>query len=143
MNMTAKHSALDQYNKVGIQGGVDAASPHRLIQMLMEGALDKIAIAKGHMQQGNIAEKGAHISWAIAIIDGLKVSLDKSAGGEIAENLDALYDYMQRTLLKANLDDDPALLDEVSGLMATIKDGWDNIPEEYRTPRAAGRPEGR
>ena len=140
MNMTAKNSALDQYNKVGVHGGVDSASPHRLIQMLMEGVLDKIAIAKGHMQQGNIAEKGAHISWAISIVDGLKVSLDQSAGGEIASNLDALYEYMQQQLLQANIDNNPALLDEVSKLMLTIKDGWDNIPEEYRVAGVVKKP---
>lgn len=140
MNMTAKNSALDQYNKVGVHGGVDSASPHRLIQMLMEGVLDKIAIAKGHMQQGNIAEKGAHISWAISIVDGLKVSLDRSAGGEIASNLDALYEYMQQQLLQANIDNNPDLLDEVSKLMLTIKDGWDNIPEEYRVAGVVKKP---
>lgn len=140
MNMTAKNSALDQYNKVGVHGGVDSASPHRLIQMLMEGVLDKIAIAKGHMQQGNIAEKGAHISWAISIVDGLKVSLDQSAGGEIASNLDALYEYMQQQLLQANIDNNPDLLDEVSKLMLTIKDGWDNIPEEYRVAGVVKKP---
>lgn len=140
MNMTAKNSALDAYKKVGVHADIEAASPHRLIQMLMEGALDKIAIAKGHMQQGNVAEKGAHISWAIAIIDGLKTSLDKSAGGEIAENLDALYEYMQNQLLRANIDNSVEKLDEVSRLILTIKDGWDNIPDEYKEPGAVKRP---
>jgi flagellar protein FliS len=138
--MTAKNSALDQYNKVGVHGGVDSASPHRLIQMLMEGVLEKIAIAKGHMLQGNIAEKGAHISWAISIVDGLKVSLDKSSGGEIANNLDALYEYMQQQLLQANIDNNPDTLDEISKLMLTIKEGWDSIPDEYRVPGAVKKP---
>lgn len=140
MIMTVKSNALSEYSKVGAQSGVESASPHRLIQMLMEGALDKLAIAKGFIQQGNIAGKGAHISWAIAIIDGLKTSLDKSAGGEIAENLDALYDYMQRTLLQANLDNNTDQLDEIMGLMQTIKGGWDDIPEEFKVPGAVKRP---
>jgi len=140
MNMIVKNNALAEYKKAGAQAGVDSASPHRLIQMLMEGALDKLAIAKGFIQQGNIAGKGEHISWAIAIIDGLKTSLDKSAGGEIAENLDALYDYMQRTLLQANLDNSIDQLDEVSKLMLTIKDGWDNIPEDFKVPGAVKHP---
>lgn len=140
MNVTVKSNALSEYSKVGAQSGVESASPHRLIQMLMEGALDKLAIAKGFIQQGNIAGKGAHISWAIAIIDGLKTSLDKSAGGEIAENLDALYDYMQRTLLQANLDNNIDQLDEVMSLMQTIKSGWDDIPEEFKVPGAVKRP---
>ena len=132
---------MDQYKQVGVHSaGIESASPHRLIQMLMEGALDKLAIAKGHMNQGNIAAKGEHISWAIAIIDGLKTSLDKSAGGEIAENLDALYEYMQQRLLQANVDNSVEMLDEVIKLILSIKDGWDNIPEEFKAPGAVGRP---
>lgn len=141
MNMTLKINALDQYKKVSVQSaGIESASPHRLIQMLMEGALEKLAIAKGHMQQGNIAAKGENISWAIAIIDGLKTSLDKSAGGEIAENLDALYEYMQTRLLQANVENSVEMLDEVTKLILSIKDGWDNIPEEFKAPGAVSRP---
>jgi len=140
MNMIVKNNALAEYQKNGTQAGIDSASPHRLIQMLMEGALDKLAIAKGHITQGNIAGKGAHISWAIAIIDGLKTSLDKSAGGDIAENLDALYEYMQKTLLEANLNNNIEQVEEVSQLMLTIKDGWDNIPEDFKVPGAVQRP---
>ncbi len=122
------HSALQQYRNVGAQTGVEAATPHRLIQMLLEGALEKINLAKGYMQRGNISEKGSHISWAISIIDGLRMSLDKSAGGEIAENLDALYEYMGRRLAEANLKDDEAMLDEVCSLLMEIKSAWDAVP---------------
>ena len=121
-------SALQQYKKVGTQTSVESASPHRLIQMLMEGALEKINLAKGYMQRGEIALKGSHISWAISIIDGLRMSLDKEAGGEIAENLDALYDYMGRRLAEANLDNNVEMLDEVAGLIIEIKSAWDAIP---------------
>ncbi len=121
-------SALQQYKKVGTQTGVESASPHRLIQMLMEGALEKINLAKGYMQHGDVALKGSHISWAISIIDGLRMSLDIEAGGEIAENLDALYDYMVRRLVEANLDNDVEILNEVSGLILEIKTAWDAVP---------------
>jgi len=122
-------SALQHYRKVGTQTGVEAATPHRLIQMLLEGALEKINLAKGYMQRGSIAEKGSHISWAISIIDGLRMSLDKTSGGEIAENLDALYDYMGRRLTEANIHNDESMLDEVSGLLLEIKSAWDAVPE--------------
>lgn len=127
--------ALSQYRSVGVQGSIADANPHRLIQMLLEGALDKVNTAKGHMERGEIAAKGKHISWAISIIDGLRASLDLSAGGELAGNLDALYDYMNRQLLNANLRNDAALLDEVRGLLQEIKQGWDAIPAELRQGR--------
>lgn len=122
-------SALQQYNQVRTHAQVEGASPHRLIQMLMEGALDKIQIAKGYMERGKIPEKVRHINWALSIIDGLQNSLDMEKGGDIAQHLDALYDYMQRRLIVANMDNDPAILDEVAGLMVEIKSAWDAVPQ--------------
>ena len=119
--------AVNQYTKVGVQTGVESASSHRLIQMLLDGALSKISIAGGHMKRGEIPEKGAHISWAISIIEGLRSSLNRESGGELAENLDRLYEYMLRQLVVANLRNDPAVLDEVHGLLAEIRSGWMGI----------------
>ncbi|HHH36398.1 MAG TPA: flagellar export chaperone FliS [Gammaproteobacteria bacterium] len=142
--MLAK-SALQEYQQVGKKAAVEDASPHRLIQMLMEGALEKIAAAKRFMEQGAIPEKGAHISWAVSIIDGLRASLDKSAGGEIALNLEELYLYMMRRLTEANLKNDPACLDEVTSLLVQIKSAWDAIApeaermEQERLSRAAAQ----
>ena len=124
--------ALDGY-KQGIRSEVETASPHRLIQMLMQGALEKIAIAKGFMQQQGvqaIAAKGEQITWAISIIDGLKVSLDKSTGGDIADNLESLYVYMIKRLMEANLHNKIEYLDEVAGLLKEIKSSWDAIPRD-------------
>ncbi len=132
MNYSSHANGAQQYKKVGAQSGVASASPHRLIQMLLEGALEKINLAKGYMQRGEIALKGNHISWAISIIDGLRMSLDREAGGEIADNLDALYDYMGRRLAEANMSNDPAMLEEVSALLLEIKSAWDAIPQEFR-----------
>ena len=137
MNYPVKNAALQQYGQVSAQSGVAYATPHRLIQMLFDGALDKLALARGHMQRGEVALKGSHISWAISIIDGLRMSLDKEAGGEIAQNLDAVYGYMQLRLLHANLHNDVEIISEVSTLLRTIKDAWDQIPAEFRnTPHA-------
>lgn len=131
MNMTMRN-ALDQYKKVGVQSGVESASPHRLIQMLMAGVLEKISAAKGFMARGDIRQKGEQIGWAISIIDGLRVSLDKNVGGELVDNLDALYEYMGQRLLLANMHNDSEKLDEVLGLMREIKAGWDGIAKEAR-----------
>jgi flagellar protein FliS len=125
--------AMKQYQQVSVHSGVLGASPHRLVQMLMEGALEKIALAKGHMINNNIASKGENISKAIAIVGGLHSSLNTDAGGEIAENLGSLYDYMTNRLVIANLHNDEAILDEVAGLMVEIKMGWDGIPEVFKS----------
>ena len=132
MNMAKLHSAVKQYNKVGVSSGVESASPHRLIQMLMVGALEKINTAKGHMVRGEVSSKGGNISWAISIIDGLRASLDLNTGGEIAQNLDDLYDYMGRRLARANVENDTDILDEVASLLQSIKESWDEVPERMK-----------
>jgi len=95
-------------------------------------ALTRIAEAKGSIERGETARKGEQIGKALAIVEGLLMSLDGEKGGEIAENLTRLYDYMARNLVKANLQDDAAALDEVSSLIRELKDGWEAIPVEVR-----------
>lgn len=130
MSFAGVRNALDQYSKNAVRTGVESASPHRLIQMLMEGALDKIAAAKGHMERGEIQFKGAQIGGAISILEGLKSSLDKDKGGEIAQNLEDLYIYMERRLIESNRANDTSLLDEVSDLLKQIKEAWDAIADQ-------------
>ncbi len=120
-------AALRQYQQVGVKAQVTEADPHRLIQMLMQGGLDRMSQARGAMERGDFAEKGVLLGKAIAIIGGLRDVLDKKAGGELAENLDSLYEYMSMRLFEANRNNDPQLLDEVSALLGEIKEGWDGI----------------
>lgn len=121
-------NGANAYAKVGMETGVAAASPHKLIVMLFEGALVAIKTAMQQMSEGNIAEKGMAISKAIMIIDGgLRASLDKKAGGDIAESLDALYEYMGKRLLEANLKNDVKILEEVHTLLQELKTAWDAI----------------
>lgn len=134
MTYTSAHNALGQYSKMAVQTGVESATPHRLIQMLMEGVLEKIARAKGFMQRNDIRAKGQQIGWAISILEGLKASLNKSEGGEIAQNLEDLYTYMEQRLIVANRENDPAILDEVMTLMRQIKEGWDGIADKVNQP---------
>lgn len=123
--------ALDGYGRGAVESEVNFASPHRIIQMLMEGALSKIATAKGCIARNDIAEKSRQITWGMNIIQGLRTSLDAQKGGEVAANLDSLYEYMGRRLLEANVSNDVAILDEVSSLLMEVKTGWDNIPAEF------------
>ncbi len=130
MSFTSGKSAISEYSQVKVQTGVEEMKPHRLIQMLMEGALEKISKARGFIERGDIAGKGENIGSAISIIEGLRVSLDKNAGGDIANNLDMLYEYMGRRLLEANISNNQEYLTEVAGLLLQIKDAWDQIPRE-------------
>jgi len=124
MNGTA---ALRQYQQMSAHSGVMDATPHRLIQMLLDGALTRILSAKGALKQNNTAKKGEQIGSAISIIEGLKASLDFEKGGEISKNLDALYEYINHILLQANIKGDESLLDEAGKLLSQIKMGWDSI----------------
>lgn len=121
------YAAMKQYQTVNVNAQVSEADPHRLIQMLMEGGLQRVAQAKGAMQHGNIGLKGEQIGKAVAILGGLREALDHQQGGEVAGNLDNLYAFMQQRLSQANLRNDPALLDEVTDLLREVKAGWDGI----------------
>lgn len=119
--------ALRQYQKIGSQAQTSEASPHRLVQMLMEGGLDRIAQAKGAMARGDVANKGIFIGKAIAIIGGLREGLDLENASEALRNQDNLYHFMMKRLAEANIKSDPKMLDEVAGLLITVKEGWDAI----------------
>jgi flagellar protein FliS len=121
-------SGASAYGTVGLETGVGAASPHKLIVMLFDGAMAALIKANHNMNAGNIALKGSAISHAISIIDnGLRASLDKDSGGEIAQSLDALYQYMSERLLIANLKNRPEILQEVHGLLKELKGAWVSI----------------
>jgi len=130
MALSKAEQAVKQYKNLGLQGEIEAASPHRLIQMLMDGLLAKIVAARYCIGSNNIAGKGENISMAISIVGGLRASLDMDKGGDIAGNLDNLYDYMERRLLEANLRSDVMILDEIMGLVNEIKSAWDAIGSE-------------
>ncbi|EKS69299.1 flagellar protein FliS [Burkholderia sp. SJ98] len=116
---------------MGVQTGVIGASPHRLIVMLYQGARQAIAQARMHLQQNNVGARGAAIGKAISIIEsGLQQALNKDAGGEIAQRLDALYTYMTRRLLEANIKQNESMLVEVDGLLATLEEAWVGIGQE-------------
>lgn len=116
------------YAQIGVESAVMSASPLQLIVLLFDGALSALVRARLFMQQGELAAKGEALSKAINIIDnGLKAGLDNDKGGEIAENLSSLYDYMIRRLMLANLRNDVAIIEEVEGLLTNIADAWKQI----------------
>ena len=134
-------TAINTYAKVGVESGVAAADPHKLIAMLYQGALLAIANARNAILRKDIAGKGAAISKAILIIEeGLKTSLDRKVGGDLAQNLADLYDYMENRLLQANLHNDTRILDEVAQLLNDLKTAWDEIRPHGHAPRAETAP---
>lgn len=126
---------VQQYASVGVRAGIEDASPHRLIQMLFEGALQRLAAAKGAIQREDRAVKGEQIGKAISIIGGLRESLNPEAG-ELSENLESLYAYMQRRLLEANIESSLEKLEEVTVLLRDIKEAWDGISPEQVSDKA-------
>lgn len=122
--------ALSEYQQVNTIGSTEGASPHRLIQLLMQGFLQRVAEAKGAMQRKDVPSKGMAISKAINIVAGLQASLNKEVPNSLPQQLDSLYDYMQRRLLEANLKSSETALDEVADLMRKIKEGWDGIEQK-------------
>jgi flagellar protein FliS len=132
MTYGKKRSGVAQYGKVATESEAAYANPHRLVQMLMEGVLDKVATAKGCIERNDLEGKGRQITWAMSIINGLRTSLDMETGGAIAVNLDDLYDYMVRRLIDASAQNDAGALSEVIDLMLEIKGAWDAMPDEVR-----------
>lgn len=124
-------SGANAYASVGVSTGVMGASPHRLTALLYQGARTAVAQARMHMQAGNVGPRGEAIGKAIRIVEsGLQQSLNLEAGGEIAQRLNALYDYITRRLLEANIEQSETMLIEVDRLLATLEEAWSGIAAE-------------
>jgi flagellar protein FliS len=132
---SASRYGTSAYAQVGLETGVLAASPHKLILMLFEGARIALASAIVHMKNGEITAKGEAISKAITIItSGLQASLQIKEGGELGERLNALYDYMSRRLLEANLYNRPEYIEEVARLLGELNQAWEAIGPASMSP---------
>ncbi len=132
MNNLAYRSALQQYEQVKTTSAVASSDGYRLVQLLLEGALERLAAARGHMERGELASKGERIGRVLAIVAELRGTLDMDRGGDIARNLRDLYDYAESLLLRANTENRVDHLEEVSSLIREIKLGWDGISAAVR-----------
>ncbi|WP_339806120.1 flagellar export chaperone FliS [uncultured Marinobacter sp.] len=130
-------NGLQAYQRVNTQTSITDADPHKLIQLLYAGALERINMAKNRMQAKDYAAKGKLINKAIEIIGGLRTFLDLEKGGELSLRLEALYEYMESALLEASVKNDPEKLEEVANLLRSVKEGWDGIRDEVVQQRQA------
>lgn len=137
---TASTSPAQAYSNVGVETGVMAANPHKLILMLFDGALLAIATATHALEESNIPAKGAAVSKAIDIVgSGLKASLDFNAGGDLAARLAALYDYVCERLLHANSNNDKAALAECAHLLSELRNAWQEIAGDPAVVSLSGK----
>lgn len=123
-------NGLQQYQRINTQTSITDADPHKLIQLLYDGALERINMAKARIQAKDYDGKGKLIVKTIDIVAGLRGFLNREEGGDLAARLDALYGYMEQALWEANARNDVKKLDEVAHLLRQIKEGWDGIREE-------------
>ena len=119
-----------QYQKLNVESVVDSASPHQLIDMLFDGACGRLKKAQGCILHGDIQGRNEAITATVAILSGLQASLDHERGGDLADNLESLYDYMQRRLFRANSDNDARAVEEVLDLIKTLHDAWAAIGQD-------------
>ncbi|XOV81512.1 MAG: flagellar export chaperone FliS [bacterium] len=126
------NSPVKQYHQLDVETSVEAASPHQIIDMLFSGARDRVKQAQGYMLRNDQAGKAKSINACVEILNGLQASLDHDKGGDIAANLESLYDYMQRRLFRANVDNDVDGLVEVSDLLATLRSAWKAIDPDLQ-----------
>ena len=135
--MSQSRAALKHYAAVQVQSTVTEATPHRLTAMLFDGALERIARAKGHLQRGELARKGELISAVVAIVGELAGSLHRDAAPDLVDRLSALYDYILRRLIEANAANRVEPLDEAGRLLGTLAEAWQAIDPDRPAPLAA------
>ncbi len=131
VNPYAQNSRLTAYQTVSAHS-VDAADPHRMVQMLMDAVMERLAKVRGCIERGETLQRIRMLHSCVVLVTELSESLNLADGGELAQNLSSLYDYMIRRLLQANLSGDPAIVAEMTSLMGEIRSGWTAIGPEVR-----------
>lgn len=132
MNVALKNKFAAQYANNYVETAVTEASPHKLVEMLYEGAIKNLRIAKVFFEQHNFEKKSVHVNKALSIVTALKAGVDIDKGGDVAENLFELYDYCHRGIFKASAENDTAKLDEVVDVLESLEQAWKSMPDQYK-----------
>ena len=122
--------SLQSYRKVSLDSSIAVASPHKVIQMMFAGALERLAQGRYAIEQNNLELKGVSLGKAVSIVAGLNSSLNMEAEGDVAGNLSALYDFMLQRITDANINNDVKAIDDATDILRIIKEAWDAIPSE-------------
>ncbi len=137
MRSFGERRGLDDYQFSDLPSLVDGGNPHQLVQLMLDGALTRVAHAQGSLEAGDVPRKCEMISKALNIVEGLRLCLDEEQGGDIARNLSALYDYIARRLVTANANNDSQILTEVISLLRELQTGWRELGELLNAAAAA------
>lgn len=132
MNMMMKQKFLNQYQQTSIETGLENASPHKLVSMLYDGALESLALVKGAIERKDFQRKAHQINRAILIIGALRTGLDMENGGEAAENYDSIYSYINQQLLKCSFKNSLTILEEVMSLLRELRESWNMMPDNMK-----------
>ncbi|WP_311224161.1 MULTISPECIES: flagellar export chaperone FliS [unclassified Acidovorax] len=129
------------YQRINVETSMHTIDQHQLVTLLYAGVLNAVATARGALARGDVSAKCASISKAVRILEeGLRTALDREAGGVLANNLDALYDYALRRLILANARNDDAMLAEVARLIEPVAQGWSDMKKTGAPAGAANDP---
>lgn len=134
MSAYARNSKLAAYQSVSVHGAVAGADPHRLVLMLMDGVLERLAVARACIERGDIAKKAQLLHSCTTLIAELRGSLNMEQGGALARNLSDLYEYMARQLLRANVDSNAEFVKEVASLLGEVRSAWVAIGPDVARP---------
>lgn len=132
MNQMMNQKFLNQYQQTSVETGMENATPHKLVTLLYEGVLDNLALCKGAIQRKDYQQKTEKLNKALMIITSLRSNLDLEMGGEVAENFQNLYVYMERRLVEASAKNEIEMIEEVSDLIRTLKDAWLAMPDNFK-----------
>ena len=130
--MALKKQFAQQYANTHVETSVSEATPHRLTEMLYEGVIKHLGVAKVFIEQKNFEKKAEHLNKTLTIIMSLRENVDLDRGGDVAQNLYALYDYCYRQLVKASVKNDLVIVDEVLGHIKGLNDAWSQMPDSYK-----------
>ena len=124
--------SMKAYKSVALDSQKTVASPYKVVQMLLAGALERLAKARVAIEQEKPAQRGELLGGTMMIVAELRMALDHDTGGDIAANLDNLYEFIMAELVLANTENSIDKLEAISGLLRDIKESWDAIPADQQ-----------
>lgn len=137
MNVMMKQKFLEQYQQTSLETSMENATPHKLVGMLYDGVIENLVQVKGAIDRKEFELKAEKLNKAVLIIGSLRSNLDMEKGGEVSNNFDTLYSYINRKLLEASAKNDLQIIDEVVVLVKELRESWSLMPDNFKKATAA------